>query len=109
MSRRSGRERQASWPRRGVRPDLVPERFIAEALLDSFPPPDGRGLGVLLARAERARDVLPTGLRERGYEVDVLAVYRTVRTEPGAADIERVQGVVDALDVHLVVDGVELL
>jgi uroporphyrinogen III methyltransferase/synthase len=32
----------------------------------------------LIARAEEARDVLPDALRERGAEVDVLALYRTV-------------------------------
>jgi uroporphyrinogen III methyltransferase/synthase len=32
----------------------------------------------LVARALEARDVLPEGLRERGVEVDVLALYETV-------------------------------
>ena len=32
----------------------------------------------LIARAEEARDVLPDALRERGAEVDVLALYHTV-------------------------------
>ena len=32
----------------------------------------------LIARAEEARDVLPDALRDRGAEVDVLALYRTV-------------------------------
>ena len=81
---------------RGVRPDLVPERFVAESLLDAFPAPASAGARVLLARAEQARDVLPTGLRERGYDVDVLAVYRTVRAEPDVADVQRLNGV-DAL------------
>jgi uroporphyrinogen-III synthase len=52
----------------------------------------------LLARAERARDALPTGLSERGYEVDVLPIYRTVTAKPDPAVIERVRrGEVDAL------------
>jgi uroporphyrinogen III methyltransferase / synthase len=33
---------------------------------------------VLVARAAEARDVLPDGLRERGAEVDVVALYDTV-------------------------------
>ena len=33
---------------------------------------------LLLARAEVARDVLPDGLRARGWEVDVVDAYRTV-------------------------------
>ena len=32
----------------------------------------------LVARAAEARDVLPEGLRERGVEVEVLALYETV-------------------------------
>jgi uroporphyrinogen III methyltransferase/synthase len=34
---------------------------------------------VLIARAAEARDVLPDALRERGAEVDVVALYETVR------------------------------
>jgi len=32
----------------------------------------------VIARAEQARDVLPDALRERGAEVEILALYRTV-------------------------------
>ncbi|HZP30370.1 MAG TPA: uroporphyrinogen-III C-methyltransferase [Acidimicrobiia bacterium] len=82
----------------GVRADLVPERFVAESLLEAFPMPAAAGERVLLARAEQARDVLPDGLRARGYEVDVLAVYRTRPAVPDADALERVRrGSVDAL------------
>jgi len=37
---------------------------------------------VLVARAAEARDVLPDALRERGGEVDVVALYETVREQP---------------------------
>src|SRR5262249_54862474 len=50
---------------RGIRVDLLPERFVAESLLETFPSPTVDGARVLLARAEHARDVLPDGLRER--------------------------------------------
>lgn len=73
----------AALTRRGVVPDLVPDRFVAESLLDGFPPApasyDGR---VLLARAAVARDILPDGLRERGWTVDVVDVYQTVSGSP---------------------------
>jgi uroporphyrinogen III methyltransferase/synthase len=84
----------AALARRGLRPDFVPERFVAESLLDAFPAGSGR---VLLARAEVARDVLPEGLAAKGYDVEVLAVYRT---EPVPADpelLERVRRGVDAI------------
>ena len=79
----------AALARRGLRADLVPERFVAESLLDAFPAGAGR---VLLARAQSARDVLPEGLARKGYDVEVLAVYRT---EPAPADpdaLARVRG-----------------
>lgn len=61
-----------------IEADLVPERFVAEGLLEAFPaPPDGGGR-VLLARAAEARDVLPDGLAAAGWHVDVVAAYRTV-------------------------------
>jgi uroporphyrinogen III methyltransferase/synthase len=83
---------------RGLRPDLVPERFVAESLLEAFPDPGVPGERVLLARAEQARDVLPEGLGERGYLVDALAVYRTVPAEPDPSVVEQVRGgKVDAL------------
>jgi uroporphyrinogen III methyltransferase / synthase len=85
--------------RRGLRADLVPERFVAESVLEAFPAADATGSArVLLARAETARDVLPEGLAAKGYAVDVLPVYRT---EPAPLDpemLERVRaGTVDAI------------
>jgi uroporphyrinogen III methyltransferase/synthase len=83
---------------RGVRADLVPPRFVAEALLEAFPDPERDGARVLVARAETARDVLPEGLAARGYEVDVLAVYRTVPVAPDTDHLQRVEaGEVDAV------------
>jgi uroporphyrinogen III methyltransferase/synthase len=63
----------------GLRADLVPERFVAESLLDAFPAGPGR---VLLPRAAVARDALPAGLAERGWSVDVVEAYRTVVGRP---------------------------
>ncbi len=64
---------------RNVVADLLPERFVAESLLDAFPSPDPEAGGrVVLARAEVAREVLPEGLRAAGWSVEVVAAYRTV-------------------------------
>jgi uroporphyrinogen III methyltransferase/synthase len=73
--------------------DLVPEEFVAESLLDAMPagPPDRTGR-VLLARAAVARDVLPEGLRARGWEVDVIEAYRTVPAVPDPADLAAAAG-----------------
>jgi uroporphyrinogen III methyltransferase/synthase len=54
--------------------DVVPSPSTAEGLLDALP--DGPA-HALLPRAEVAREVLPEGLRGRGWTVDVLPVYRT--------------------------------
>ena len=83
---------------RGIRVDLVPERFVAESLLAAFPAPDADGARVLLARAELARDVLPEGLGAAGYTVEVLPVYRTVTAAPDPAALALVRdGGVDAV------------
>jgi uroporphyrinogen III methyltransferase/synthase len=62
----------------GIKADLLPDRFVAEALLDAFPEPGPDGGTLLLARAAVARDVLPDGLRAMGWDVDVVDAYRTV-------------------------------
>jgi len=60
--------------------DLLPERFVAESLLEAFASVDTAEAGgrVLLARAAVARDVLPDGLRAAGWSVDVVDAYRTL-------------------------------
>jgi uroporphyrinogen III methyltransferase/synthase len=79
----------ARLQRRGIRADVVPERFVAEGLLDAL-----QGVPVrraLVARAEEARDVLPEGLRERGAEVDVMPLYRTVVERLEEAQVQAVR------------------
>jgi uroporphyrinogen III methyltransferase/synthase len=60
----------------GVIPDVVPERFVAEGLVEALSDVPVRR--ALVARAAEARDVLVDALRERGAEVDVVALYETV-------------------------------
>lgn len=66
--------------------DLVPERFVAEGLLEVFPEGAGR---VLVPRAAEARNVLPEGLQQKGWQVDVVEAYRTVQGRPSDADLAR--------------------
>lgn len=88
----------AALAARGVRADLIPDRFVAESLVEAFPEPVGKGARALIARASEARDVLPEGLISKGYEVEVLCVYRTVVAVPDPADVESVRsGEVDCL------------
>jgi uroporphyrinogen III methyltransferase / synthase len=60
----------------GITADVLPERFVAESLVQALAGVDARR--VLVARAREARDVLPDALRERGAEVDVVALYETL-------------------------------
>ena len=75
----------------GIEPELVPSgEQSSEGLLLDFPPyddvldPINR---VLLPRADIATETLSAGLRERGWEIDDVTAYRTVRAAPPAAEI----------------------
>ncbi len=73
----------------GIVPELVPSGDqSSEGLLVDFPPyddvfdPIDR---VLLPRADIATETLTAGLKDRGWEVDDVTAYRTVRAAPPAA------------------------
>ncbi|HTU77429.1 MAG TPA: uroporphyrinogen-III C-methyltransferase [Solirubrobacteraceae bacterium] len=76
----------------GVLADVVPERFVAESLVEALTSLPVRR--ALIARAREARDVLPDALRARGARVDVLALYETV-AEPLQAHTLRALARVD--------------
>jgi uroporphyrinogen III methyltransferase/synthase len=70
----------------GVEPDIVPDRAVAEGLLEALR--DVPAKTALVVRAEEAREVLDEGLRERGAEVEVVALYRTVAEPLDAATLD---------------------
>ncbi|MEO8092449.1 MAG: uroporphyrinogen-III C-methyltransferase [bacterium] len=78
----------AALGERGVIADVVPESFVAEALVEALAGVPIQGRPVLVARAAEAREVLPDALRERGAEVDVVALYETVAGDPDPAAVE---------------------
>src|SRR6266404_2121358 len=62
-----------------LRVDLQPDEFVAEAVVREFQKQGGvENLRILLARAEKARDVLPNQLSSMGAIVDEGFAYRTV-------------------------------
>ncbi len=61
----------------GIRADVVPERFVAEGLVEELAGVPVEGRRVLIARAAEARSLLPDALRERGADVDDVALYDT--------------------------------
>lgn len=71
---------------RGVIADVVPERFVAEGLIEALA--DLPVQRALIARAAQARDVLPDALRARGAEVDLLELYETVAEPLSAAQLD---------------------
>jgi uroporphyrinogen III methyltransferase / synthase len=66
----------------GLRADLVAKEFVGESLAREMlgalrSAPAAAPWRVLLARAAKARDVVPETLRAAGCQVDVVAVYET--------------------------------
>jgi uroporphyrinogen-III synthase len=61
----------------GLEVTFVPERYVAESLLERIGS-QMAGKRVLLARASVARDVIPTALKEAGALVDVADAYQNV-------------------------------
>lgn len=68
---------------RGIRPDFIPERYVAEGVVEGLLA-RGKvdGVRMLLPRAAKAREVLPDELRKAGARVDVISAYATI---PAAA------------------------
>ncbi|RME77163.1 MAG: uroporphyrinogen-III C-methyltransferase [Chloroflexi bacterium] len=99
----------AALSRRSIVPDLVPEVYTAEGVLEAFDAllGDLTGRRFLLARADIARKTLTEGLLARGAAVDEFPAYRTVPVSggqtPPPADIitftssSTVQGYVNCL------------
>ena len=76
----------------GLRTDVVPDRFVAEALADALAPEVAAGDHVLLPRAAGSRDVLPSRLRAAGARVDDLPVYESRRpVRPDPAVVARIE------------------
>ncbi len=75
----------------GIEPEMIPPATeqTSEGLLAEFPPfdevldPVNR---VLLPRADIATETIAEGLRERGWEIDDVTAYRTVRASPPPAE-----------------------
>lgn len=65
----------------GIHPDLVPKDYKAEGVISGFSGLDIRGMKILYPRADRARDVIPTGLERMGAKVTSPVIYRNVLPE----------------------------
>jgi uroporphyrinogen III methyltransferase / synthase len=84
---------------KGVKPDLVPEEYRAEAVVEAFRRKGVRGLRILLPRAADAREVLPQELQKMGAAVEVVEAYRTVKPKEAKDEIG---AMLEKGDIHLV-------
>ncbi|MES2477432.1 MAG: uroporphyrinogen-III C-methyltransferase [Verrucomicrobiota bacterium] len=58
--------------------DLIPQRFVAEGLIDAFKKEDIENLTILWVKAAETRDVIGEGLTKLGAIVDNCVAYQTV-------------------------------
>jgi len=68
----------------GIRPDLVPAEYHADAVVALLEAQGVAGRRVLYPRADRARELIPQRLAAAGAEVLAPVAYRNVRPEGGA-------------------------
>ncbi len=71
----------------GLKPDLVPEKFVAENLAETMLPMISAGDRILLPCSADARPVLAESLRKTGAQVDRIHIYRTVKPERPSPEI----------------------
>lgn len=81
----------------GIKADIVPDRFIAEALAEALITAGVNGKKILLFRAQVARDVLPRLLSEANAAVEDVAAYSTSAPEVSDERFSRVFGEADAI------------
>ncbi len=79
--------------RRQVRPDFVPDEFVAEAI----PPGLGevRDRRILLPRADIARPALLHALEKAGAFPQEIAVYQTIPAQPSQAELAELERGID--------------
>ena len=83
----------------GITVDVIPQRFVAEGLLEILRARDDvAGSKVLYVTAEGARDLLPAGLREIGANLTVIEAYRSI---PDGAGVEKLARAIEAGKVDL--------
>jgi len=72
----------------GMRVNLVPERSVAEGLVEALVPLLRAGDAVLVVRAQEGRDVLPEALAEAGAELVLAPADRDVGPKESVAAVQ---------------------
>ena len=85
------------WRQLGIIPDLIPDEYRAEAVVEAFKKWDAQGVRILVPRAARAREILPEQLRKMGARVDVVDAYKTISPTGDTAGIREMleEGTID--------------
>ena len=73
--------------KRGVRPDFVPDKYVAESVVQGLLHLGVRDKKVLIPRARVAREVLPEELKKAGAKVEILPVYQTALAQQSPDEI----------------------
>jgi uroporphyrinogen III methyltransferase/synthase len=87
------------WHEMGIRLDLMPDEYRAEAIVEDFKEWKMRGARILLPRAAQAREVLPDELKRMGAHVDVVSAYQTIKPE---YDTEKVRKMLKKGTINMV-------
>jgi uroporphyrinogen-III synthase len=74
--------------RHGLTVDLIPEKYVAESLVEALGSQNLAGKRVLIPSAAVTRDVVPAALQQLGAQVEVVEAYRNV-IPAGAAELAK--------------------
>lgn len=86
-----------AWQDLGIRVDLIPDEYRAEAVVEAMKRAGAARARVLIPRAAEAREVLPEELLRMGADVCVAPAYRTIRPYHDTEHVRRLlkEGMVD--------------
>jgi len=82
---------------RGYQTEFVPERFVAESVVEGMRALGVSGKRVLLPTADIAGDTLPVGLRNAGAIVDIVIAYQTEM--PDDLDSDAMRDLLESVDI----------
>jgi len=85
--------------KKGIRPDMVPDEYRAEAMVEAFKRLETEALRILLPRAAQAREILSQELEKMGARVDVVEAYRTVTPD---GDRDRIKEMLERGEINMI-------
>ncbi len=84
---------------RGIKPDFVPESSVSESVAQGLIERGADAGKTLIVRALETREVIETGLREAGGDVEAAPVYRTL---PDLSNVEATRAAIENGEVNWV-------